>query len=170
MTHRILEDGIPVAAEGKRALGITRNTKIWMVEQVVSFHSNRNLISFSDRKIFVQRQVKLRERRAPQAISSGIAKLPDRRYRISTGIKPALQRAHSRTIRTDAGVRVANQLRTFRRKQRLHIGIVEGEHWGKWHAAMNVSNSRNLPATQETSASRQLVNGIGHEIVPNVKI
>ena len=65
---------------------------------------------------------------------------------------------------------VANKVRAFRSKQRLHIGIVEGEHWGKWEAAMNAGNSRYLPATQETSASRQLVNDICHEITPNVKI
>ena len=35
---------------------------------------------------------------------------------------------------------------------------------------MNVGNSRDLPATQETSASRQLVSDICHEIMPNVKI
>jgi len=75
ITRRILEDGIPVTSQAKGALRITRNTEIRMVEQVISFHSNPNLPSFSDRKIFVQLWVKLRERRPPQNISSGIAKL-----------------------------------------------------------------------------------------------
>ena len=41
ITRRILENGIPVPSKGKRTLCITRNTKIRMVEQVISFHSNR---------------------------------------------------------------------------------------------------------------------------------
>jgi len=89
ITRRIFEDGIPVTSQRKRTLCITRNTKIRMVEQVISFHSNRNLPSFRDRKILVQRRVKLRERRPPQDISSGIAKLTGRRYRKSVWIKPA---------------------------------------------------------------------------------
>ena len=35
---------------------------------------------------------------------------------------------------------------------------------------MNIGNGRDLPATQQTSASRQIVNDIRHEILPNVKI
>ena len=89
ISRRIFEDGIPVTPQGKRILCVARNAKIRMVEQVISFHSKRNLPSFSDRKIFVQRCVKLRERRPPQDISSGIAKLTGRRYRKSTRIKPA---------------------------------------------------------------------------------
>src|SRR5580658_780438 len=89
ITRRILEDGIPGTSEGKRALCITRNTKIRMIEQVISFHSNRNLPSFSDRKIFVKRCIKLREPRPPQDISAGIAKLAGRRHRKSNRIKPA---------------------------------------------------------------------------------
>jgi hypothetical protein len=46
-----------------------------MVEQVISFHSKRNLPSLRDRKIFVQRRVKLREPPPPQDISSGISEL-----------------------------------------------------------------------------------------------
>ena len=117
ITRRILEDGIPVTSQGKRTLCITRNAKIRMVEQVISFHSNCNLPLFSDRKIFVQRWVKLRERGLPQDIPSGIAKLTGRRHR-----------------------------------------------------KVSVGNSRGLPATQETSASRQLINNICYEIMPNVEI
>jgi hypothetical protein len=73
ITRRIIE--VPVTSQGKRSLRITRNTKIRMVEQVISFHSNRNLPSFSDRKIFVvPRQIARTP--APQNISSGIANLP----------------------------------------------------------------------------------------------
>ena len=43
ITRRVLEDGIPVTPHGKRALCITRNTKIRVVENVISFHSHRNL-------------------------------------------------------------------------------------------------------------------------------
>jgi hypothetical protein len=46
-------------------LCVARNAKIRMVEEVISFHSNRNLPSFRDRKVFVQRCVKLRKRRPP---------------------------------------------------------------------------------------------------------
>jgi hypothetical protein len=42
ITRSILEDGIPVTSQGKRTLCITRNAKIRMVEQVISFHPNRN--------------------------------------------------------------------------------------------------------------------------------
>ena len=78
---RIFEDGIPVTPQGKRILCVARYAKIRMVEQVISFHSKRNLPSIGDRKIFVQRDIKLRKRRPPQNISSGIAKLTGRRYR-----------------------------------------------------------------------------------------
>jgi hypothetical protein len=89
ITRRILEDGVTVTSQGKRTLCVARNTKIRMVEQVISFHANRNLPSIGDRKILVQRWVKLRERRPPQDISSGIAKLTAGRYRKSTWIEPA---------------------------------------------------------------------------------
>ena len=170
ITRRIFEDGIPVTPKGKRTLCVARNAKIRMVEEVISFHSNRNLPSFRDPKVFVQRCIKLRKRRPPQNISSGIAKLTGRRYRKSTRIKPAGHSAHCGPIRTDTRVRVANQVRTFRNNQRLQIGIVEVEHRGKGEAAMNAGNARDLPATQETPSSRQIVNDIRHEIVPNVKI
>ena len=65
ITRRILEDGIPVTSKGKRTLGITRNAKIRMVEQVISFHSNRNLPFLSDRKLFVQRQRQIARTPAP---------------------------------------------------------------------------------------------------------
>ena len=132
IARRILEDGVPVTSQRERILGITRNTKIRMVEQVISFHSNRNLPSFRDPKVFVQRCIKLRKRRPPENISSGIAELTGRRHRKSTRIKPTGHSAYGGAIRTDTRARVANQVRTFRSKQRLHVGIVEGEHWGKW--------------------------------------
>src|SRR5580698_3550066 len=89
ITCGILEDGIPSSSQEKRTLGVTRNTEIRMVEKVISFRPNRDLPSFSDRKLFVQRGVKLREPRPPQNISSGIAKLAGRRNRKSAWIKPA---------------------------------------------------------------------------------
>src|SRR5580698_5968555 len=141
-----------------------------MVEQVISFHSNRNLPSFSDRKIFVQRCVKLRERPPPQDISSSIAKLTGRRYRKSIWIKPTRRSTHAVPIRTDARVRIADKVRTLRSKQRLHIGIVEVEHWAKWEAAVNVGHSRDLPAIQETPAARQIVNNVCHEVMPDIEI
>ena len=113
ITGRILEDGVPVASQGKRTLCIARNPKIRMVEQVISFHSNRNLPSFRDRKVFVQRCIKLRERRPAQDISSCIAKLTGRRYRKSTWIKPARRSAHSGPVRTDTRVGVADEVRTL---------------------------------------------------------
>src|SRR5579863_6905640 len=89
ITGRIPENGFPVTAQGKRTLCVTRDTKIRMVEQIIGFYSNCNLPVFSDRKILVQRRVKLRERRPPQDIASGIAKLTGRRHRKSTWVKPA---------------------------------------------------------------------------------
>src|SRR5580704_26615 len=89
ITRRILEDGIPGSSQEKRALGVTRNAKIGMVEKVISFRPNRDLPAFRDRKIFVKRGVKLREPRPPQDVSSGIAKLTGRRDRKSAWIKPA---------------------------------------------------------------------------------
>src|SRR5580704_12986775 len=170
ITRRILEDGIPVTSQGKRTLCITRNSKIRMVEQVISLHSNRDFPSFSHHKLFVQRGVKLREPRPPQDVSPGIAKLAGRRNRKSAWIKPARGSAHAGPIRTASRVRVANQVRTLRNNQRLDIGIVEVEHWGKRDAAMNAGNRRDLPAPQKTPVSRQTVGGICHEIMPNIKI
>lgn len=46
MPHSIFEDRIPVPAEGKRALGITRYGKIWMIEQIVGFGSKRDPDAF----------------------------------------------------------------------------------------------------------------------------
>ena len=89
ITRRILEDGIPVTPQGKRILCVARYAKIRMVEQIISFHSHRNFPAFRDPKVFVQRCIKLRKRRPPQNISSGIAKLTGRRYRKSTRIKRA---------------------------------------------------------------------------------
>lgn len=140
ITCRILEDGVPVTSKAKRTLCITRNAEIRMVEHVIRFNSNRNPSLFSDRKIFVQRRVELRRPRPPQHISSGIAKLAGRRYGKSTWIKPAGWSTHSAPIRTDTRGRVAKKIWTFRSKQRLYIGIVEGERWGKWNATMNVGN------------------------------
>jgi hypothetical protein len=54
--RRILEDGIPGSSQEKRALGVTRNAIIGMVEEVMSFCSNRDLPSFRDRNIFVERR------------------------------------------------------------------------------------------------------------------
>ena len=130
ITRGILEDGIPGSSQEKRTLGVTRNAKIRMVEKVISFRPNRDLPSFRDRKLFVQRGVKLREPRPPQDVSSGIAKLAGRRNRKSAWIKPARWSAHSGPIRTASRVRVAHQVRTLRNNQRLDIGIVEVEHMG----------------------------------------
>src|SRR5580698_2002205 len=73
ITRRILEDGIPGSSQEKRTLGVARNAKIRMVEQVISFQSNRNLPPFSDRKLFVKRGVELREPRPAKDVSSGVA-------------------------------------------------------------------------------------------------
>src|SRR5580692_7177158 len=170
ITRGILEDGIPRSSQEKRTLGVTRNAKVGMVEKVISFRPNRDLPSFRDRKLFVQRGVKLREPRPPHDVSSGIAKLTGRRNRKSAWIKPARRSPHSGPIRTASSVRVANQVRTLRNNQRLDIGIVEVEQWGKRDATVNVGNRRDLPAAKETSAARQLVNDIGHEIMPNIEI
>src|SRR5580692_5630132 len=127
ITRRILEDGIPGSSQEKRTLGVTRNAKIRMVEHVIGFHSNPNLLPFRDRKIFVDRRVELREPRSPQDVSSGIAKLTGRRHRKSAWIKPARRSADAGPIWTDSGVRITDKVRTFRSNQRLDIGIVKGE-------------------------------------------
>src|SRR5580704_376508 len=170
ITRRILEDGIPGSSQEKRILGVTRNTKIGMVQQVIGFQSNRNLPPLCDRKLFAERWVKLREPRSPQDISSGVAKLAGRRKRKSVWIKPARWSSHPGPIGANSRVRVADQVRTLRNNQRLDIGIVEVEQWRKRDAAMNAGNRRDLPALQETSVSRQIVGDISHEIVSNIKI
>jgi len=170
ITRSILEDSIPVTSKGKRALCITRSSKIRMVEQVISFHPKRDFPFVKDREILVQRRVELRERRPPQDVSSGIAKLKRWRYGKSTWIKPAGHRTHFGPIRADAHIRVASKVWAFRNKQRLHVGIVEGEHRSKWGTAMNAGNSRDLPAGQETSCAWQLVSGIYLEVLPDVEI
>ncbi len=72
-TRRIFEDGIPITSQDKRALCVARHTEIRMVEQVIGFHSNRDLSFVNDGEILLQRWVKLRKARPPQHISSGIA-------------------------------------------------------------------------------------------------
>ena len=39
ITRQIFEDCVSVSAQGKRALSVTRNCKVWMVEQIVGFRS-----------------------------------------------------------------------------------------------------------------------------------
>jgi len=114
ITLRILEDGIPVTSKGKRTLCIAWNAKIRMVKEVISFHAHSKLPFVTDCKILVQRRVKLREPRPSQNISPGIAKLSRRRNGKSTWIEPAGHRTHFGPIRTDAHIRVANQVWAFR--------------------------------------------------------
>src|SRR5215467_1846255 len=146
MPRRILEHCVPGPSEAKRILRISRDGKIRMVEQVIRLHSNRDLRAFGQTKVFVQSCVKLRERRPPQDISPGIAKLTGWRYRKCPRIKPAYRRANFGAIWADACVRIADKVGTFWNNQGLQIGIVECEHWGERDAALSVGNSRNLPA------------------------
>jgi len=70
ITRRIFEYGIPVTSRGKRTLRITRSSKIRMVKQVISFHSNRKLPFLTDRKTFVQRRVRLSKRGSPRVCAA----------------------------------------------------------------------------------------------------
>jgi hypothetical protein len=76
ITRRVLEDGIAVTSHDERILRITRNTKIRVVEHVISFHPNRNLPSLGDPKIFVDRRVELREPRPAQMFRPALPNSP----------------------------------------------------------------------------------------------
>ena len=74
----ILEDRVSVASQGKGTLGVARDCEIRMIEQIVGFHTKRNLRAFRQFEGLLQRQVKLRERGAAQDIAPSSTKLTGR--------------------------------------------------------------------------------------------
>jgi hypothetical protein len=77
--RRILEDGVSAPTLGKRALCVTRNSEIRVIEQIVGFRSEHDFPAFLQLEAFLQRHIELRERGAAQDITSGIAKPAGRR-------------------------------------------------------------------------------------------
>jgi hypothetical protein len=89
ITRCVSEDGVSVSSQRKRALGITRDCKIRMIEQIVGFRSHRDLRAFRQLENLLERQIKLGERGATQDIAPSIAELTWRRHGKRTRIKPA---------------------------------------------------------------------------------
>ena len=77
-TRCIREHGISVPSQRERTLRVTRNCKIWMIEQIVGLHSESNLRAFRQLKALLKRQIKLRELGSSQDVSSSIAELAGR--------------------------------------------------------------------------------------------
>src|SRR5215467_8552298 len=68
----ILENSVAVTAQGERALGVTGNAKIRMIEQIVSLDSKRKLRAFPQLEFLLQRYVELCKPGSAQDISSRI--------------------------------------------------------------------------------------------------
>jgi hypothetical protein len=89
ITRCIAEDGVSVPSEAKRALRISRDSKIRMVEQIVGFRAKRDLRTFRQLEGLLQRQIEFRECGADQDIAPSIAKLTGGCQRKCPRIKPA---------------------------------------------------------------------------------
>ena len=74
ITRCIFEDSVSVSSQRQRALRVTGDCKIWMIEQIVSFRAKHNLCAFPQLESLLQREIELRERGAAQNITPGIAK------------------------------------------------------------------------------------------------
>ena len=71
ITCCILENGVSVPSQSERALGVARHREIRMIEQIVGFHSKRNLYAFPQLEALLQCQIKLCEPGPTQDISPG---------------------------------------------------------------------------------------------------
>ena len=110
ITCGILENGVSVASQAKGTLRVARHCKIRMIEQIVGFHSNCDLLAFRQLKALLQRHIKLREPRSAQDISPCITKLAGGRQRKGTRIKPAGRTAYVTAVWTNAFVRIAGEV------------------------------------------------------------
>lgn len=116
VTCGILENGVSVSSQGERTLRITRDAKIRMIDQIVGFRSNCDLLAFRQLKALLQCHIKLREPRSAQDISPSITKLAGGRQRKGTRIEPAGRTAYVTAVWTNAFVRIAGEVWPFRIK------------------------------------------------------
>ena len=72
-TGWVFEDCVSVSSKGKRTLRVTRHCEIGMIQQIVRFHSKRELRTFLQFEPFLELQIKLRERGAAQDVTPRIA-------------------------------------------------------------------------------------------------
>ena len=74
----ILKDCLSVAPERKRALGIGGHAKIGVIEKIIRFDAQRDLPALRQQEALLKRQIKLRERRAPQDVPPSVTELAGR--------------------------------------------------------------------------------------------
>src|SRR5262249_40193279 len=109
ITCRVLENGVSVASQGERALGVARDSKIRMVEQIVGLRSKRDLHAFPQLEFLLHGQIELREPGSAKDIPSRITKLTGRWQGKGTRTKPAGRTAYVTAVWTNTFVRVANK-------------------------------------------------------------
>ena len=78
LTRCILENSVSIPSQAKRALSVTWDCEIRMIEQIVGFRAKRDLRAFRQLESLLQRQIELRKCGAAQDIAPGIAKLTGR--------------------------------------------------------------------------------------------
>ena len=71
----IFEDRVAVPSQGKGALCISRNSEIWVIEQIVGFHSEHDPRAFPQLDALMQSQIELRKGGTAQDIPPGITEL-----------------------------------------------------------------------------------------------
>src|SRR5262245_43648271 len=79
IARRIFEDSVSVASQRQRALRVTWDCEIRMIEQIVGFRSKHNFCPFPQWKALLQRETELSERGSAQDVTTGIAKPAGRR-------------------------------------------------------------------------------------------
>jgi hypothetical protein len=89
LTRCILENSVSIPSQAKRALSVTWDCEIRMIEQIVRFRAKRDLRAFRQLETLLQREIEFRESGAAQDISPSIAKLTGRWQRKCPRIKPA---------------------------------------------------------------------------------
>lgn len=140
VTRCIFENGVSVPSQAERILRVTRYAKIWMIEDIVGFHSERNTHTFAQSEALIERRIKFRERGTAQAIPSSSAEVIGRWHRKRARIEPAPRSTHPAPVWTNTRVRIAYQIWSIRYEYRLHVCVVEGQHWSERDVAVNASN------------------------------
>ena len=110
----IFEDRVAVPSQGKGALCICRDCKIWVIEQIVGFQSKRDPGAFPQLETLLQGKVELGERGTAQDISPSIAKLTGSRQCKCARVEPAGGSTYSGAVGTSARIWITNQVRPFR--------------------------------------------------------
>src|SRR5215468_4524965 len=96
--RHIFEHGVSIPSQGERTLRVAWDCKIGMVDEVISFHTERKLLAFRQVEVLLHREIELREAGATQDIASSTAELAGRRPYPGTRIKPARGSTHSRAV------------------------------------------------------------------------